>query len=134
MSQSYETYKPKLSPAWWLKSRRYFLFMMRELSSVFVAVFILLFLYQISELAKGSEEYAACRSALTTPAFVAFYVVAFVFALYHTITWFKLMSRIQIVRMGAFTVPPKLVTASALVGFLLASAAVGYIFLYSLEP
>ena len=43
MSQSYETYKPKLSAAWWLKSRSYFLFMMRELSSVFVAAFVLLF-------------------------------------------------------------------------------------------
>ncbi len=132
MSQSYETYKPKLSPTWWLKSRNYFLFMMRELSSVFVAVFILLFLYQLSELAKGPEAYAACRSALTTPGFVVFYGVAFVFALYHTITWFKLMSRIQIVRMGAFTVPPKLVTAGALVGFFLVSVAVGYILLYAL--
>ena len=132
MSQSYETYKPKLSPTWWLKSRNYFLFMMREMSSVFVAVFILLFLYQLSELAKGPEAYAACRSALTTSGFVVFYVVAFVFALYHTITWFKLMSRIQIVRIGAFTVPPKLVTAGALVGFFLVSVAVGYIFLYAL--
>ena len=132
MSQSYETYKPKLSPTWWLKSRNYFLFMMRELSSVFVAAFVLLFLYQLFALSKGPEAYAACRSALMAPGFVVFYAVAFVFALYHTITWFKLMSRIQIVRIGAFTVPPKLVMAGAFVGFFLVSAAVGYIFLYAL--
>ena len=132
MSQSYETYKPKLSPTWWLKSRNYFLFMMRELSSAFVAAFVILFLYQLSELAKGKEAYEACRSVLTTPAFVAFYAVAFVFALYHTITWFELMGRVQVVRMGAFTVPPKLVTAGALVGFFLVSAVVSCIFLYAL--
>lgn len=132
MSQSYETYKPKLSPTWWLKSRSYFLFMMRELSSVFVAAFVLLFLYQLFALAKGSEAYAACRDELTMPAFVAFYAVAFVFALYHTITWLGLMGRVQVVRIGAFTVPPKWVTASALVVFFLASVAVGYIFLYAL--
>lgn len=132
MSQSYETYKPKLSPTWWLKSRNYFLFMMREMSSVFVAAFVILFLYQLSALAEGPEAYAACRSTLMAPGFVVFYVVAFVFALYHTITWFKLMSRIQIVRIGAFTVPPKLVTAGAFVGFFLVSAAVGCIFLYAL--
>ena len=54
MSQSYETYKPKLSPTWWLKSRNYFLFMMRELSSVFVAAFVILFLYQLFALAEGA--------------------------------------------------------------------------------
>lgn len=133
MSQSYETYKPKLSPAWWLKSRRYFLFMMRELSSVFIAAFVLLFLYQLFALAKGPEAYKACRSVLTSPAFVAFYAVAFVFALYHTITWLGVMGRVQVVRLGAFTVPPKLVTAGAFVGFFLVSAAVGYIFLSALE-
>ncbi|MCY3666103.1 MAG: hypothetical protein OXH81_10630 [Gemmatimonadetes bacterium] len=132
MSQSYETYKPKLSPTWWLKSRSYFLFMMRELSSVFIAAFVLLFLYQLFALAKGPEAYAACRSALTTPGFVVFYVVAFVFALYHTITWLGVMGRVQVVQMGAFTVPPKLVTAGAFVGFFLVSVAVGCIFLYAL--
>ena len=132
MSQSYETYKPKLAPTWWLKSRNYFLFMMRELSSVFIAAFVVLFLYQLFALAEGPEAYAACRAALTTPGFVVFYVVAFVFALYHTITWLGVMGRVQVVRMGAFTVPPKLVTAGAFVGFFLVSVAVGYIFLSAL--
>ena len=132
MSQSHETYKPKLSPTWWLKSRNYFLFMMRELSSVFVAVFVILFLYQLFALAKGPEAYKACRDLLTAPGFVAFYAVAFVFALYHTVTWLGVIGRVQVVRMGTFTVPPKLVTAGAFVGFFLVSAAVGYIFLYAL--
>ena len=78
------------------------------------------------------EAYEACRDLLTTPAFVAFYAVAFVFALYHTITWLGVMGRVQVVRMGAFTVPPKLVTAGAFVGFFFVSAVVGYIFLYVL--
>ena len=132
MSQPYKTYKPKLSPTWWLKSRSYFLFMMRELSSVFIAAFVILFLYQLFALAKGPEEYAACRAMLATPAFVAFYAVAFVFALYHTITWLGVMGRVQVVRLGAFIVPPKLVTAGAFVGFFFVSAAVGCIFLYAL--
>ena len=81
---------------------------------------------------KEPEAYAACRSTLTTPGFVVFYVVAFVFALYHTITWLGVMGRVQVVQMGAFTVPPKLVTAGAFVGFFLVSVAVGCIFLYAL--
>ena len=63
---------------------------------------------------------------------MVFYAVAFVFALYHTITWLGVIGRVQVVRMGAFTVPPKLVTAGAFVGFFFVSAAIGCIFLYVL--
>ena len=125
----YDTYKPEMSPAWWLKSRRYFMFMMRELSSVFVAAFALLFLYQIFLLTKGPEVYAAFQRSLMTPKFIAFYAIAFVFSVYHTITWLGVVGRIQVLRFGDFTVPPKLMTASTFVGFFFISAVIGYIFL-----
>ena len=125
----YDTYKPEMSPAWWLKSRRYFMFMMRELSSVFVAAFALLFLYQIFLLTKGPEVYAAFQRSLMTPKFIAFYAVAFAFSVYHTITWLGVVGRIQVLRFGDFTVPPKLMTASTFVGFFFISAVIGYIFL-----
>ena len=125
----YDTYKPEMSPAWWLKSRRYFMFMMRELSSVFVAAFALLFLYQLFLLTKGPEVYAAFQRSLMTPKFIAFYAVAFAFSVYHTITWLGVVGRIQVLRFGDFTVPPKLMTASTFVGFFFISAVIGYIFL-----
>ena len=125
----YDTYKPKMSPIWWLKSRRYFMFMMRELSSVFVAAFALLFLYQLFLLTKGPEVYAAFQRSLMTPKFIAFYAIAFVFSVYHTITWLGVVGRIQVLRFGDFTVPPKLMTASTFIGFFFVSAVIGYIFL-----
>ena len=128
-----KTYKPKLSATWWLKNRRYFLFMMRELSSVFIAAFVFVFLYQLFALSKGPEAYDRFRSQLTEPLFAVFYVVAFVFSLYHTITWLGVMGRVQVVKIGAFTVPPKLVTAGAFVGFFAVSAALGYLFLFALK-
>jgi len=125
----YDTYKPKMSPTWWLKSRRYFMFMMRELSSVFVAGFVLLLLYQIFLLTKGPEVYASFQRSLLTPKFIAFYSVAFVFSVYHTFTWLGVVGRIQIVRIGSYTMPPKIMTASTFVGFFFVSAVIGYIFL-----
>ena len=125
----YDTYKPKMSLTWWLKSRRYFMFMMRELSSVFVAGFVLLLLYQIFLLTKGPEVYASFQRSLMTPKFIAFYAVAFVFSVYHTFTWLGVVGRIQIVRIGSFTMPPKIMTASTFVGFFFVSAVIGYIFL-----
>ena len=125
----YDAYKPKMSPTWWLKSRRYFMFMMRELSSVFVAGFVLIFLYQLFLLTKGPEVYAAFQRSLMTPKFVVFYAVAFVFSVYHTITWLGVVGRVQVVRIGNFTMPPKVMTASTFVGFFFVSAVIGYLFL-----
>ena len=125
----YDAYKPKMSPTWWLKSRRYFMFMMRELSSVFVLAFVLLLLYQLFLLTKGPEAYAAFQSSLMTPKFLVFYAVALLFSLYHTVTWLGVVGRIQVLRFGDFAVPPKMMTASTFVGFIAVSAAIGYFFL-----
>ena len=125
----YDAYKPKMSPTWWLKSRRYFMFMMRELSSVFVAAFVLLFLYQLFLLTTGPAASANFQSSLLTPKFLVFYAVAFLFSLYHTVTWLGVVGRVQVLRLGGFTVPPKMMTASTFGGFFVVSAAIGYFFL-----
>jgi len=125
----YDAYKPKMSPTWWLRSRRYFMFMMRELSSVFVAAFVLLLLYQLFLLSKGPDAYAAFQDSLLNPLYIVFYAIAFVFSVYHTITWLGVIGRIQVVRIGNFTLPPVVLTASTFVGFFAISAAIGYFFL-----
>jgi hypothetical protein len=39
------------------------------------------------------------------------------------------VGRVQVLRLGGFTVPPKMMTASTFVGFFVVSAAIGYFFL-----
>ena len=125
----YKTYKRPMSPTWWLRNRRYFLFMMRELSSVFVAAFVLLFLYEHFLLSKGPVVHEAFQASLRTPKFIAFYAIAFAFSLYHTITWLGVIGRIQVVRIGSYKVPPALVTAGAFATFFAASAIIVYYYL-----
>ena len=122
------SYHPTISPMWWLKKRRFFMFMMRELSSVFVAAFVLLFMYELFLVSKGPETLGLFQESIRRPAFLIFYVIAFVFAVYHTITWFGVLSKIQVVRLGPWTVPPFLVTASAFGGWFVVSAAVAWYF------
>ena len=124
-----KAYRPSVSPTWWLKKRSYFMFMMRELSSVFVACFVLLYLYELFLISKGPDTYTQFQQSLRQPGFIAFYVVAFIFAVYHTITWFSVLSKVQVVRMGSWRAPPSLVTASALGAWLVVSAAVAVFFL-----
>ena len=124
----YKAYIPSRPATWWLRNLKYFLFMMRELSSVFIAAFLILFLYELSLLSKGSATHETFQLSLRSLGFIVFYVVALAFALYHTITWFGVMGRIQIVRLGNLKVPPALVTAGAFGGWIAVSVLIGYFY------
>ena len=123
-STSSKVYRPEMSSIWWLKSKRYFLFMLRELSSLFIALFVLVFLYELFVLSKGPEAHGLLQGSLRAPAAVAFYLVAFLFAVYHTVTWFQAASKIQVVRLGSRTMPGWMMVAGALGAWIVISAAV----------
>ncbi len=120
----YKAYRRPMPATWWLRNRKYFMFMMRELSSVFVALFVLLYLYAFFLLSKGPVVYGEFQKSLRSGGFIAFYVVALLFAVYHSCTWFRLAAKIQVVRLGRWTVPGSLVTAGAFAGWVVVSAAV----------
>lgn len=120
-------YRPEMPATWWLRSRRYFLFMMRELSSVFVAAYVLLFAYELFLLSKGEAVIGLFQESLRGPGFVAFYAIAFVFACYHTITWFQAAAQIQVVKLGSWTMPGWMMTAGALGAWVVISVAVAIV-------
>ena len=51
------TYRQPLSRLWWLKKRTYFLFVMRELSSVFVAWFAVFLMMMVFAIGRGEAAY-----------------------------------------------------------------------------
>ena len=114
---------------WWLHNRRYFLFMIRESTSVFIALFVLLYLYQLFLISKGAEVHNLFQESLRSVPVVVLYAIVLPFALYHSITWLGLMSKIQIVRVGRLTVPPFLVGLGAYLSWIVASAVIAYLFL-----
>ena len=98
-------YRPRVSTWWWTRKRTYFVFVMRELSSIFIAwfvVYLLLFIYAV-----GQSE-AAYRRFLDwagSPWVIALNVVALAFVLLHTVTWFSLTPQAMAVRMMGRRVP-----------------------------
>jgi len=106
-------YYPKLPATWWLRNANYFRFMLRELSSVFIALFLVVFLVQVHQLSRGPDAHAAFLEMLRSPGWIAFHVVALAFALYHSVTWFNLTGVVQVVRLGERQVPPWLVAGSS---------------------
>ena len=105
-------YYPKMPATWWLRHPAYFRFMMREVSSLFIAIFLVVFLVQVYQLSRGPDAYAAFLEMLRSPGWIAFHVVALAFALYHSVTWFNLTAVVQVVRLGERQVPPRLVSAA----------------------
>ncbi len=103
-------YYPKMPVTWWLRKRSYFFFMMRELSSVFIAIFLVVLLVQIYQLREGPESYAAFVQGLGSPGWLIFHAIALLFAIYHSITWFISTSVVLPLRLGKREIPRNLVT------------------------
>ena len=122
-------YYPKLPTTWWLRNPRYFSFMIREFSSVFVAAFLVVLLIQLWELGNGPEAYRALLQKLRSPGWIIFHAVALAFALYHSVTWLNLTAVVQVVRVGERQVPPWLVTAVSFVAWGVVSLVVLFLLL-----
>lgn len=129
MSEPY--HRPISATTWWLAKRNYVLFMLRELTSVFIAVFLVVFLVQLAELAEGAEGYAAAAARLASPGWIVFHLLVLVAALYHSITWFNLTPQVIIVRRGEERVPPVVIAGAHYLAWLVVSVVILLIVLRS---
>jgi fumarate reductase subunit C len=103
-------YRKRLSTWWWLGEWHYLTFILRELSSLSVAWFVVMTLFQLRALLRGPEAYEHFTHRLESPLMIAFNLLAFCFVVFHTITWFNAAPRAMPVRMGGKRVPELLVT------------------------
>ena len=106
-TKRYPEFRKKLTPGWWLSNSRYTAYMMRELTSFFIAVFSLLYIYQLSVLAsRDTAAYNNYLNLLKNPVMILFSIVTLVFALCHSFTWFYLTGKVQPLKIGKRTTTP----------------------------
>lgn len=122
-------YRRRISVWWWLKNRTYAGYVLGELTSVFVAFFAIVLLWEIRAVLEGPEAYARFTARLQTPLFLALDVVAFLFVLFHAITWFNAASTAMVVRVRGKRLPDWVVVGSHYVGWFLLSIVVAVILL-----
>ena len=120
-------YRRRMPVLWWLKDRAYVKFVLRELTSVFVAQFALLYLWQLRALAQGPDAYAQFVGRLQSPLFLAVDIVALVFVLFHTITWFNAAPAAVVARVRGKKVPAGIIIGSQYVAWAMASAVVAWL-------
>ena len=124
-------YRRPMSPTWWLNKRNYLLFMLRELTSVFVAAFLVFYLVQLAHLAQGTESYAAFLEHRASFGWIFFHLLALVAALYHSVTWFNLTPKVMVVHRGEEKIPPVFITGPHYAAWLAISVVILWIVLRS---
>jgi len=122
-------YRRRMSVWWWLQKRTYTKFVLRELTSVFVAFFALMTLWQVRALGEGPEAYARFLARLQTPPFLALHGVAFLFVLFHAVTWFNLAPKAMVVRLRGKRVPDFIIAGLNYFAWLVASGVVAWLWL-----
>lgn len=125
--------KPYIRPMprdWWLQRLPYLSFMAREVSSIFVAAYVVVFMVMLSRISQGPEAYQAFLSSLESPLAILFHVVALAFALIHTLSWFSLTPKAMMLYIGENRVPSVLILGSHYVAWIAISAFVVWILLY----
>jgi len=114
---------------WWLKNKRYFAYMLRELTAVFAALWVILLLVQIPKMSAGAQNlpaYDAWIGFVHSPGWVLFSVVALFLVGYHAVTWFILMGTVMWVRLGKAPIPSGLIVASMFIAWALISLVVAF--------
>ena len=97
------------STYWWLERRAYVSFITRELSSIFIAWFIVYLLLFIRAVSRGDASYQQFLAWSRHPVVLVLSVVTFLFVVFHAFTWFNLAPKAMVVRMGGRPVPPRAV-------------------------
>jgi fumarate reductase subunit C len=106
MTTTPRLYRKPVSTFWWVRRRSYLIFVLRELSSVFVAWFVVYLLLLVNAVNSGSEEYQRFLSWSADPWTVALNVIALLFVLLHAVTWFNAAPKAMVVRVRSRRVAP----------------------------
>jgi succinate dehydrogenase subunit C len=122
-------YRARVSTFWWLRKRSYVMFILREVSSVFVAWSVVFLLLLVRAVGRGSGDYADFLDWADTPWVLVLNVVSLAFVVYHAVTWFQLTPAAIVVKVRGRRVPGSAVAASAFAGWVVVSAFVAWLLL-----
>lgn len=94
---------------WFLKQSRYQHYMLHEISSIFVAIYVGVLITGLFRLAQGEAAWNGWLAGVTSPIGVIFHIIVFVFAIIHTTSWFKAVPQAMRIQRGEEIVPGKLI-------------------------
>ena len=124
-----KSYRTRVSTYWWLARWPYVKFILREMSSVFVAWTVVVTLLGIRALARGPEDYVEFQQSLRSPLLLGLNAISFCFVVFHAVTWFNLAARATVVRVRGKRLSGVAITAPNYALWVVISATVAWILL-----
>ena len=94
-----------MSRLWWLGRRSYVFFVLRELSSIFVAWSVVFLMLLIRALAQGESQYRDFLAWAANPWVVVLNLVTLAFLVLHSVTWINLTPAAAVVKVRGQRVP-----------------------------
>ena len=93
-------YEPRFPILWWVKKWAYTRFILREMTSLAVAFFVVIFLLYVNAVSDGPEAFASYTEWLRSPLSVGLNGIALVGLVFHSITWFNLAPKAMVLHIG----------------------------------
>lgn len=115
---------------WWLQRWPYTKFMIRDITSVFIAgycLFLMCLLYQATE---GTADFVKFYEGLRSPISLVLHAIAFIFAVIHSVTFFNLTPRAIVVFRGEEKLPEGVIVGLHYAMWVLASGVLVLIALW----
>jgi fumarate reductase subunit C len=122
-------YRPRMPVFWWVERRSYLVFVIRELSSVFVAWSVVFLLLLVNAVGRGAKEYRQFLHLSSEPWMLVLNVITLAFLVFHAITWFNLAPQAIVVRLHGERVPRSAIVSAHFAGWVVLSALVAWLIL-----
>ncbi len=105
---------------WWMKKKTYVLFIVRELTCVFVGGYALFLLVLVAR----RDQPEAFAAWLNSPLLIVLQIIALPMLLYHSITWINLTPKVMVVWRGEEQVNPLLIAGANYVAWAIISIVI----------
>jgi fumarate reductase subunit C len=122
-------FRTRVPTLWWLGRGTYLAFILRELSSLFVAWVVVYLLFLVNAVSQGDEAYQRFLAWSTGPLMLGLNLLTLFFVVFHAVTWFNLAPQAMVVRMGGRKVPGTWIAASNYVAWAVVSALAAWLIL-----
>jgi fumarate reductase subunit C len=119
----------RVSTYWWLERPSYFAFILRELSSVFVAWTVVYLLLLVAAVSRGEAAYEALLAWSRQPLVLSLNIVSLTLVTFHAVTWFNLAPQAMVVRAGARRIPGLWIVATNYAAWAAVSILVAWVVL-----
>jgi fumarate reductase subunit C len=121
--------RSRVSTYWWLRRGSYLAFILRELSSLFVAWSVVYLLFLVRAVSNGEAAYREFLQWAVHPIVLALNIITLLFLIFHAITWFNLAPQAMVVKLGKSRVPGVLIAGSNYAAWIVLSAGLAWLFL-----